>query len=111
MNSSEDMLSLEEIYAASFIQKRFKDLVARKRAAEQSALARGYTKKEFDAQRERAKEEKREQYIEEKRRASLKKEDGGSAAVSPSKTSSFAGSPTGIHRDSRTVDEKRESKE
>jgi len=107
INQDEDMLSLEEIYAASFIQKRFKDLVERKRSAQEAALARGISKKDFEAQRERAKEEKREQMEEKRRNSSV---GVNSAASSPSKTSSFSTSPQGARRDSRSL-EKRDSKE
>merc|ERR550537_1529845 len=64
-----DLLNLEEMIAARFIQKRFKDLVERKNQAERAALARGITKEEFEAQRERAKEETRKTIAQEKRRA------------------------------------------
>merc|ERR1719199_1341729 len=64
-----DLLNLEEMIAARFIQKRFKDLVERKNQAERAALARGITKEEFEASRERAKEETRKTIAQEKRRA------------------------------------------
>merc|ERR1719316_2040753 len=111
MNTSleDDVLSLEEIYAASFIQQRFKDLVARKREAERAALAKGISKEEFEDAREKAKQEKREQVLEERRRLSL---EGNTVASSPSKTASSTYSSPGHLSRTNTRDlEKRESKE
>merc|ERR1719379_345921 len=89
-----DLLNLEEMIAARFIQKRFKDLVERKNQAERAALARWITKEEFEASRERAKQETRKTIAEEKRRAAGEDPDSRSASPATPKSRGRVGAFT-----------------